>query len=224
MRFSRVAFLLAAVATGCMTDRYEPTTPVAHVTADKAPDFPAGPDLGSALVMTPAGGVTVGQRISDFCLEIAAKTGSARVGTLPAVTYDLRRDGPWVSELGMWTARETAARLRSSGYRGDVLTPTEMDVRVRQSGSSKADLATVATVAEKAGSLGVDVVTFGTLKRENSLGVNGRDVITVDLNALEVASGRVIAQTTFEVASDIDGNQTFFALSQRDSLWLIDGR
>lgn len=224
MRTQILSVALLIAATGCMTDRYEARTPVAHITADKAPDFPAGPDLGTALVMTPAGGVTVGQRVSDFCLEIVANAGNALVGTLPSVTYDLRRDGPWVSELGMWTAQDVAARLQSAGYRGDVLAPADMDVRVGRAGLNKADLSTLATVAEQARSLGVDVITFGTLKRENSLSVTGRDVITANLSALDVASGRVIAQTSFEVASDIAGNEAFFALAQRESLWLIDGR
>ncbi|MBI4879557.1 MAG: hypothetical protein HY812_07855 [Planctomycetes bacterium] len=229
IRLSQAAQAALGVAllafSACTVDRTAERTPIPHVTVEQPATFDSGYQVGEAYVLTEAGDVTVGERLSDFCLGIAAKGGQGvSVGCLPVVTYDLRRVGPWVSELGMRLADDVAERLKAAGYAGEVLNTPEMDARIQRSGLDKALFANVTAVTQHGAGLGLGVVACGTLKRENSLGVAGRDVITLDLTALDVGSGSVLARVTFEVASDRAGNRAFFELAQRESLWLPEGR
>ncbi len=217
------ALLLAFPA--CTTDETVARTPIPHVTVEQPATFDSGYEVGEAYVLTEAGDVTVGERLSEFCLGIAARGGQGvSVGCLPVVTYDLRRAGPWVSELGMRLADDVAQRLKDAGYAGEVLNTPEMDARIQRSGLDKALFANLTAVTQHGAGLGLGVIASGTLKRENSLGSEGRDVITLDLTALDVATGSVLSRVSFEVASDRPGNRSFFELAQRESLWLPEGR
>ena len=215
----------ALAGFGCTVDEHHRTTPIPHVTYEKTPSYAAEYRVGEAYVLSPTDGVTVGQVMAEFCTRIAAQGGSSvTFGPLPAVSYDLRRDAPWVSELGLRLANDLAQRMDDAGYRGSVLTTRELDVRMQQRGVDKASLSTLPAVAEHGPSLGVDVIAFGTMKRENGIGAPGRDVITLSFTAIEVASGTELAHSSFEVASDVDTNRTFFDLAQRESLWLPGAR
>ncbi len=223
--FTAVMSCVVLSFVGCKSDTVVPQTQLPHVTTEMNPAFPAGSDIATAYANTPIGEATVGERFANFCLAITAQGGGATsVGFLPIVTYDARKNGPWVSELGMRIADDLAHRLKQAGYTGTVLDLPELDVRIQNSGLQKASFSTLDAVAAGGPKLGLDVITFGTLKRENNLGLNGRDLLTLDLNALQVATGRVLARETFEVRSDKKDNEAFFQLSERDSLWLPDSR
>ena len=217
--------LVAFAGAGCTVDEHHQTTPIPHVTYEKTSSYAAEYEVGEAYVLSPADGTTVGQVMAEFCTRIAAQGGpSVSFAPLPAVTYDLRREAPWVSELGLRLANDLAQRMDDAGYRGPVLTTRELDVRMQQRGVDKSNLSTLPAVAQQGAAIGVDVVAFATMKRENGIGAPGRDVITLSFTALEVGTGTELAHSSFEVASDIETNRTFFDLAQRESLWLPGAR
>ncbi len=219
------AVMIAGVLslTGCKSDTVVPQTQLPHVTNEMNPAFPKGSEIATAYANTPVGESTVGERLANFCLAITAQGGgSTSVGFLPVVTFDLRKNAPWVSELGVRLADDLSRRLKQAGYAGTVLQLPELDVRIQTAGVQKSTFSTLDAVASSGPKLGLDVLVFGTLKRENNLGVNGRDVLTLDLNALQVATGRVLSRESFEVRSDKKENEAFFQLSERDSLWIPD--
>lgn len=216
--------LLAPLGAGCKTDAYAERTPIPHVTVDPEPaaTAPGAAEAMGAYLGVPAGDATVGEALGRFALDLAVRTGAeTRVGALPVVTYDARR-APWVSELGVRIADEVATRLRGAGARGQVLAPAEMAARLRMVGVDKADLASLEALVDHGAALRLDVVTFGTLKSEHAVATATRDVLTLELNALDLATGRVLARERFEVASDRPENRPFFALAARESLWNLD--
>lgn len=220
----RSAMLLLAApfaAVGCLTDSHSPTTPIPHVTYESAPRFDSGYRVAHASIVAPVSGITVGERLAEFSAAIAARSGGyATFGAFPVVTYEHRREGPWVSELGVRLADEMITRMKAAGYPGPILTTRELDLRIHANGLDKATFATLTDVSENGAGLGLQVVAFGTLKRENNIGANGRDVLTLAFTAIDVHTKTEIAHTSFEVASDFDNNRTFFELAQRESLWL----
>lgn len=216
-----VALLAGAVAGfGCKTDNYAQQSPLPHVnTMPPTPPASGAESAPVAVAGVAANGNSVGELLSTFCLNVAAH-GAPSFACLPLVTYDLRKSGPWVSELGVRLADDVATRLREAGFKGSVLSVPELDARMARSGVAKSHFASIADVVQSGPLLGVDVIAFGTLKSEHSQGESGRELVTLDLSALELASGRVVARSVIEVPSDRSENSTFFDLAQRESLWL----
>ena len=161
----RLRAALALLLCACATDNEADRVLLSHIDQEVAPADPFRIVYSEAFVLDTTADVTVGQKLSDFVANLAthAQPGD-RVGTFPLVSYGLRRDGPWVSELG-----------------------------------------------------------FGTVKRENNQPVNGRDILSFDLNAMRVSDAQLLARSQFQVLSDRKENMATFDLAERDSLWLADG-
>lgn len=228
MSSNRPTALLVAISalsiTGCASNNYADRVKLSHIDEEVAPQAPFQVVFSEAYVMDSAGDVTVGQRLQEFATQVAAQAQPGdRVGTFPLVSYGLRRDGAWVSELGMRLADDIASRLSASASFARTLATPELDVQIARKGMKKAGFATLPATVDDAAGLDLTVVVFGTVKRENNQPVNGRDVLTFDLKAMRVADATLLARTQFQVLSDRKENMATFDLADRESLWLIDG-
>lgn len=219
-----LAVFVAPVLAGCASDNYADRVKLSHIDEEVTPQAPFQVVFSEAYVMDSAGDVTVGQRLSEFATQVAARSQPGdRVGAFPLVSYGLRRDGAWVSELGVRLADDITARLAGTSSFTRTLATPELDVQIARKGMKKASFATLPTSVNDAAGLDLTVVVFGTVKRENNQPVNGRDVLTFDLTAMRVADATMLARTQFQVLSDRKENMATFDLADRESLWLIDG-
>jgi hypothetical protein len=73
--------------------------------------------------------------------------------------------------------------------------------------------------AELGAVLDVDLIVFGTIRRDNNVGRQGRDVLTIDLTCWDAEADQVSARVKFEVPSDTHENARIWRLAQQESLW-----
>lgn len=163
--------------------------------------------------------------IGVFCEEIAT-AGAEResLGCLPLVSYGARAPGPYVSEYGVDLADQVAGWMRGRGFGTSVLTTPEMGARLDELLGERATLSTLETLRRHGELLELELVTFGTIRRDDGVGRPGRDVLTVDLQCYDFTSQRVLTRTTFEVPSDDAANERIWRLAQRTSTWKPDPR
>ena len=155
-----------------------------------------------------------------FCKQILARGyRSQTLGCLPLVSHDLRHDGPWVSECGVDLADEIAERLRSEGFRQTVLDTNSSSLRISRAGLERGALSTLETVVREGPRLELDLVVFGTIRRQNDVGRAGRDVLVFDVNCFDFARDEIVAREKFEVPSDDPRNARIWRLAQQTSLW-----
>jgi S1-C subfamily serine protease len=222
-----VAFALAAGAAGCKHDDvWEPRARTPGV--DDAPSYPAPGSGGGrskawfsrsmALETSVAG--TGAADLAEFCGKIASVPKAGSVGLLPLVMYDADHAGPWVPELGAALADEVGATLRARGFTGSVLETTDMGIRLSQVNLEKVSLATAEAVAASGDRLGVDVVVFGTMKKDKDPGQAFLQHIKVDLAAYGFQSGALVARARFDLRSDSKENTRAYAAAKNESLWM----
>lgn len=229
-RWSRLAVFFWLVWTcACHTDRYEPHSTIPHVDDDRPPSSRPVAVFQGPLITASGEEISLSEVLQRFITRVAAfGDEGVRFGALPLVTYEQRHPSPWVSELGIRIADVLCERLADAGYRGVIRTPRELEAEMRREGLNKSDLVDVASVAALARKLDLDVIAFGTLTYDRNVGRNGRDIVTLDLTALQFVTpenelDREIAHERIEIPSDIERNRAFFELAQRESLWLATG-
>ena len=209
---------------GCASDNYADRVKLSHIDQEVPPGDPFRVVYSEAFVLDSTSDMTVGQKLSDFVTHVAANAQPGdRLGTFPLVSYGLRRDGPWVSELGVRMADDLTQRLQGTKSYVRTLAIPELDVRIARKGMKKSGFTTLPATVDDAAGLDLSVVVFGTVKRENNQPVNGRDVLSFDLNAMRVSDAQLLARSQFQVLSDRKENMATFDLAERDSLWLADG-
>jgi S1-C subfamily serine protease len=220
-----VAFALAATAAGCKhEDVWVPRTQAPGVD-----DEPSAPPPGSSRskawfswsAAAEAGVAGTGAAdLAEFCGKIASVPKAGSVGLLPLVMYDSDHAGPWVPELGAALADEVGSTLKTRGFTGSVLETTDMGIRLSQVNLEKVSLATAEAVAASGDRLGVDVVVFGTMKRDKDPGQAFLQRIKVDLAAYGFQSGSLVARARFELRSDSKENTRAYAAAKNESLWM----
>ncbi|QDU86061.1 hypothetical protein Pla163_32100 [Planctomycetes bacterium Pla163] len=163
--------------------------------------------------------------VESFCAAILARgAGAGSIGCLPLVSQDLRTEGPWVAEYGVDLADQVAERVRAHGFTQQILDTSSIAARLARAELAKTALFTVEAVAQDGGQLGLDVLTFGTVRRDNNVGRAGRDVLTVDLCAWDFRSDAMLAREKFEIPSDVRSNARIWRLASTSSLWSPDAR
>lgn len=161
--------------------------------------------------------------ITTFCNEIATTVeGRKSLGCFPLVLTDPRRAEPWVPEYGVDVADQVAGWMRTRGFATTVLTTTEMGARLDEALGVMGSLSTLAAMRRHADALDVELAVFGTLRRNNNVGREGRDVLTVDLQCYDFVTQKLVTRTRFEVPSDDAANARIWSLAQRESSWLPD--
>jgi hypothetical protein len=159
-----------------------------------------------------------------FARNVAHATSAGSIGVLPLVTWDYRRTGSSVTELGVRVADDIATGVVEGGYGGQVLGPAGLEARLAELNMDKRSISTLGAVAQEGDRLGVDAVVFGTIKRQVDNGANGRETLDLAVSAYDFATSRLVAQDEIEVASDREENRTCFDLANRDSLWMPGDR
>ena len=199
-------------------ERHDGQTPYSGDPADSARDDSAGGGGGAPAVRV-TDGATAGP-VAEFCETIVrhARNGE-NVACLPLVTREPRSAGPWVSEYGVDLADEIAERLSFLAFEGSVLETATVGVRLTRAEISRPAVATLEDATELGDVLGVELIVFGTIRRDNNVGRSGRDVLTIDLNCWNASTDEVMARAKFEVPSDVHENSRIWRLAQQESLW-----
>ncbi len=156
--------------------------------------------------------------ISEFCASLAAQSPKAvSMGCLPLVTYDLRKGDPSISVLGERIADEAALGLNALGYRA--LQTTAMGVEVSRTNVERTALFTLEAVVQHGDRLGLDVVVFGKIRRDDNVGRIARHVLSVDLFAYDFVNGAVVSRKQWEIPSDHPAAAEPFRWHKQRSLW-----
>jgi hypothetical protein len=219
MRFALAFVPLTLAFASCHYDTTHPRTKLPHIDEPgvATPPLPGGAILNDCI---DSGGVTFGERIQDLCLGIAARGEHAsKIGCLPLVTHDPRKPEGFVSELGVRAADDVAERLKAAGVGGDILATPEMTVKLSLAGLDKRQLVTLDQLVAQRVALDMDVVVFGTIRNEHSVGAAGRDLLTFDLLALDLRTAKLVSRQRFALESAAAANEAAFQMAQRDSLW-----
>lgn len=159
---------------------------------------------------------------SDAVMNLTPKPAS--VACLPLVTYDLRTNKPWVSELGLETTDAVARSLREKGFTGQTFATEDVGLRLAQANVARSSYLTLEEVAANAERLGADVVVFGTIKRRDRVGALDRDVLRCELQAYDVSGRRIATSTRWEVPSDDLSYRQAWDMAQAESPWAEDSR
>jgi len=161
-------------------------------------------------------------RFSDAVMHLNPKPAS--VAVLPLVTYDLRTNKPWVSEMGVGTADAVARALKEQGFAGQAFDTADAGVRLAEANIARSSFLTLEQVAANAHRLGADVVVFGTIKRRDRVGALDRDVLTCELQAYDVPGRRIATSTRWEIPSDDTSYRQAWDLAQAENAWAGDSR
>ncbi len=161
-------------------------------------------------------------RFSDTVMNLNPRPAS--VACLPLVTYDMRTNKPWVSEMGVGTADAVARSLREQGFGGEAFATQDVGLRLAQANVARSSFLTIEQVSASAQRLGADVVVFGTIKRRDRVGALDRDVLTCELQAYDVPGRRIATSTRWEIPSDDTSYQQAWDLAQTESSWAEDSR
>ena len=149
----------------------------------------------------------------------------ASVGFLPLACYDLRRNGPFVSDLAMLVPDELCRQVESDGVRRTLLAPRDMEGRIADSNLARSELFARSSIELRAERMGVDVLVLGELRRERDVGRSGRDELRVEIVAIDVESRAVLARAdATSYFSDVERNVRLYQLADRDGLWLSDSK
>jgi hypothetical protein len=146
------------------------------------------------------------------------------VACFPLVSLDLRDHPPYVSELGVKVADAIARELGTTSAGSKVLASNDLAVQLASANLSRSSLTTIEAAAGAAKRLGVDRVTFGTIKRHDKVGALERDVLVCDLQAYDAVANKVIATAHFEIPSDDVSLKQAWSLAQAESPWLTESR
>jgi hypothetical protein len=161
-------------------------------------------------------------RFSDAVMHLNPRPAS--VACLPLVTYDLRTNKPWVSQMGVDAADAVARSLKEQGFGGEAFATPDVGLRLAQANVARSSFLTIEQVAANAQRLGADVVVFGTIKRRDRVGALDRDVLTCELQAYDVPGRRIATSTRWEVPSDDSSYRQAWDLAQTESSWAQDSR
>jgi S1-C subfamily serine protease len=222
-RFLAVALATASLAACSHRDQYEPRTRLPGVDGEPAaPAAGATPAVRAWMYLPGEAGVAgAGQEtVASFAAEVTGKARAGSLGCLPLVMYDSDHAGPWVPELGVALADEAADLCRGPGFGGTVLGTADMAVRLSQVNLEKVSLTSLEAVAAAGDRLGVDVVLFGTLRREKDSGTAFLQRIKVHLLAYSFPAGALVGERKFELRSDAKENARAYAAAKAESLWM----
>src|SRR5262249_54758739 len=164
--------------------------------------------------------------VAAFCRDLSRQTGAAAhgVGCFPLVSTDLRTEAPWVSELGVNVADQIATGLGTGGASSTILDTDQLALRLSEQNLSRSSLTTLESIAAASTKLGVDRITFGTIRRRDKVGALDRDVLVCDLQAYDVIAGKVVASAHWEIPSDDASLKKTWSLAQSESPWLSESR
>ena len=157
-------------------------------------------------------------RIQAFASQIAA-TSTASLGCLPLVTFDLRKPAPWVSELGVRLADDVAKQVTAAGLTSTVLGTNGMAIRLTELNVDRVSLHSLASVSDHGDRLGVDTIVFGTIKRDENLGRDGLDQLSIDLTAFDLFGRNIVATEKFALRSDQLETRDHWLWAERSSTW-----
>jgi S1-C subfamily serine protease len=183
---------------------------------------PSKPKENTKAWTSPGSGAvgTARGEFDEFCGKIAAQPRIGSVGCLPLVMYDSDHDGPWVPELGVNLADDVAECLRDKRFSGAVLDSADMAIRLSQVNLDKVTLSSQEAVAGSGDRLGVDVVVFGTMKKDKDPSKAFLQIIKVDLTAYGFQTGALVARKRIELRSDKSENQKAYTASNLDGRWM----
>jgi S1-C subfamily serine protease len=162
--------------------------------------------------------------IDRLCDALAAGHGSATIACLPLVNHDLRGSGPWVSQLGVEIADGVARGLQARRPEGDTWATDDVGLRLAVANLSRASLSSLSAVAASGERLEADIIVFGTITRRDGVGALGRDVLTCEVQAYDVAATRLATSARWDVPSDHAGYRQVWDLAQTESSWMPDAR
>ena len=156
-------------------------------------------------------------------IRVAGVADGRSVACFPLVSEDLRTSAPWVSELGVAIADDVAWELERAGGT-TALGTNDVALRLSEANVSRSALTTLETIAGAAGRLRADVVVGGSIRRRDRVGALDRDVLSCELRAYDVASGKVIATSRWDIPSDDASLRETWDLAQAESPWLAESR
>ncbi len=160
--------------------------------------------------------------VREFCAQVSRRAKGKSVGCLPLVTHDDRDPQPMVTRLGEDVADEVSDTLGLNG--ADVLSTSEMGVRVQQANVSKATLSDLPMVVRQGPRLGVDVVVFGTIFHEHNVDEVGHETMRIKLTGWDLESSRAVAESEFDLDLYDRESRSRFKQNRKRSLWLPPAR
>ncbi len=146
------------------------------------------------------------------------KSTAASVACVPLVSYDLRKSGPWVSELGVGLANWLAVAIHKAGVQ-DVIGTEGVASLLAAQNLARGSLVDRADLIRFAPRLGVDLLVYGSTKLDRGAAGIGIDLLTVQLAAWDVRSERVVAEGRYELTSQVPDSSWEWQELARDSLW-----
>ena len=135
------------------------------------------------------------------------------------MSFDARDAKASVSELGVRLADEGAAHARQAGFEGEVLASSALSVRLAEQNIDKVALHTLEGVTEESERLGVDVVVFGTIRRDYAVGDERVDTLTIQWSAFDVMARSLVLEDRLTIRSDQLETRERWTWIERDSLW-----
>lgn len=220
-----VLVALATVASGCRhQDQWAPrerTPGVDGESAVPAPPAPPPPQEKAWFSFAAEAGVagTGKAALAEFAAKLASAPRTASVGVLPFVMYDSDHAGPWVPRLGTELADAAAAAVREAGFRGSVLDTGGMEMRLHQVNLAKVALFSPEGVSDAGDRIGVDVVVFGTMRKEKVRDQAMLSAIRIDLQAHSFVTGASAGSTSFVLKSNSPENAPAYEGARTESLW-----
>src|SRR5262249_28355538 len=174
----RVALALPLLLAGCQSELFGGAD--THADAVQKTDYAQqqidqGPRKGD--VWGPDQRDPCAEPVAAFCRDLSRQTGAAAhgVGCFPLVSTDLRTEAPWVSELGVNVADQIATGLGTGGASSTILDTDQLALRLSEQNLSRSSLTTLESIAAASPKLGVDRITFGTIRRRDKVGALDRD-------------------------------------------------
>ena len=224
MRVATSAAVLVALAiagSGCRhRDEWAPRERTPGVDGESAAPMPKESTKAWMLLPAEAGIAGSGKAaLAEFAAKLAAAPRAASVGVLPFVMYDSDHPGPWVPRLGTDLADAAAAAVREAGFRGSVLDTAGMEMRLHQVNLAKVSLYSPEGVADAGDRIGVDLVVFGTMRREKSRDQALLSTIRIDLQAHSFVTGASAGSASFVLRSNSPENGPAYEAARTESLW-----
>ncbi len=162
--------------------------------------------------------------LEEFADELVQGVGDrpGSLGVLPLVSHDKKKEAPWVSEFGVTVADDLAEVVTEQGYDGFVLGSSDMELRLQEANLGKATIAARNKVSEFGERLGVDVLVYGSTKREVTYqGPQRIDSLRMELNAYDFRTGSILARHRLEIPGQGSRFGEAWRLQNQESLWQI---